>query len=197
MIWLDKECSSGDFTYKNTSELSAVPTQLSTLCLKINDGFSIPREEKHFICWIGLLFWHPWKPRASFLAIVSTSLAVWRLQTRSQQMALGSCSCSSSCFGSLWQLREALFRNWSFPSPQNGAGGSKSVQVTCDLVTHSSLGAVGFSSELLKIKLLLCFLWEGKSPAFPKCPDMSCGAPSCCSGHQGDDVPGSAQPQVS
>lgn len=47
-------------------EHSAVPTQLSTLCLKTD----IPREENHFICWIGLLSWHPWKPRASFLGIV-------------------------------------------------------------------------------------------------------------------------------
>lgn len=39
MIWLDKECSSDDFTYKSTSEHSAVPTQLSTLCLKMNYGF--------------------------------------------------------------------------------------------------------------------------------------------------------------
>lgn len=94
MIWLDKECSSDDFTYKSTSEHSAVPTQLSTLCLKMNYRFSVPMEKNHFICWIGLLFWHPWKPRVSFLGIVSTSLTVWRQQTRSQQMALGSCSCS-------------------------------------------------------------------------------------------------------
>lgn len=33
--------------------LGAVPTQLSTLCLKINCGFSVPREENHFV---GLAF---------------------------------------------------------------------------------------------------------------------------------------------
>lgn len=52
VIWLDKKCSSDDFTYRNTRDHSAVPTQLSTLCLKIN--ISIPREENHFICWIGI-----------------------------------------------------------------------------------------------------------------------------------------------
>lgn len=137
---------------------------LSTLCLKINyslSGGTVFREEKHFICWFGLLFWHPWKLTASFLGIVSTSFTPrWRpanLQPRSQQMALRSYICSRSCFGKSLTVWKSIVQELELKPSQNGTSACNSFQVTCNLVTHNS-GANGFCSSLLKISLPLCFL---------------------------------------
>lgn len=179
MIWLDKECSSGDFTYENTWQHSAVPTQLSTLCLKIN--ISIPREENHFICWIGLLSWHPWKPRASFLGIVlrhrrsggsraAASRWHWEAAAVPEVVLEVSDSSEKHC----WGIGASPALKMVLVSPT----------VSRWLVTLSPT-ALWWSWLLFraaKNKTPLVFLrelWEGKSPAFPKCPDLSCGAPSC------------------